>query len=138
VRHIAKAYLCRQRCTTPIRQGTPSRQTRQDKSKNMTNLIETEYWVYRKGDQSLVGNLFVSDLQDDFMETSFSVCSGRLIYAESEELERLFRGEYVLKHPGKEESFGDFQSVEEVCQAVRDHPEGPYFLTTVPVLPHVD
>ncbi len=104
----------------------------------MPHLNETEYWVYRVADQSLVGNLIVTHLQDDFMEVSISVCSGTLTHANSAEIDRLFRGEYVLKHPGKEEFFGDYASTDEVCTAVKEHTEGPYFLTVDPILPVVE
>lgn len=104
----------------------------------MADLRENEYWVYRKKDHSLVGTLDVTELEDEFMDIGFTVCSGKLTHAKSEEIERHFHGWYLLKHPGKEEYFGDFKSREEVCDAVRNHPDGECFMVPVPILPPVD
>ena len=105
----------------------------------MTDLKETEFWVYRKKDHSLVGTLDVTDLEDEFDGVSFIVCSGKLTHCgRSDEVERHFHGWYLLKYPGKVEHLGDFQTREEVTDAVKNHPDGECYLTTTPILPYVE
>ncbi|OAV44584.1 hypothetical protein [Lewinella sp. 4G2] len=105
----------------------------------MADFRENEYWVYRKKDQSLVGVLEVTELEDVFDDIRFLVCSGKLTHrGRTDEVEQHFRGWYELKHPGKTEHFGDFDTREEVCEAVKNHPDGECFLVTVPILPFVD
>lgn len=105
----------------------------------MADLKENEYWVYRKTDHTLVGTLDVTELQDEFNDVAFRVCSGKLTYCgRTDEVERHFHGWYLLKHPGREEHFGDFNTPEEVCDAVKNHTDGPYYLRTAPMLPPVD
>ena len=100
----------------------------------MADLKETEFWVYRKKDQSLVGTLDVTELQDEFMDVGIAVCSGKLTHAQTPEIDRNFMGWYELKRPGREEYFGDFETLEEVCEAVRNHPEGVCYLRETPEL----
>ncbi len=99
----------------------------------MAILNETEYWVYRKDDHSLVGTLDVFELEDVFMDINVLVCSGKLTHARTPELDRLHTGEWILKRPGKEEHFGDFDNHEAVCIAVKNAPDGPYFLSERPI-----
>lgn len=104
----------------------------------MPHLTETEHWVYRKKDQSLVGLLIVTELEDDFMDMNVVACSGKLVHAQTDELERLHMGGYDLVRPGREEFFGDYGRPEEVCEVVKNHVDGPYFLEKEPILPEVD
>ncbi len=104
----------------------------------MPHLKETEYWVYANSDDSLVGVLIVTDLEDDFMDLGLSLSSGKLIHARTDEIERMHNGEYLLKHSGKEEHFGDFDLHDKVLAAVKNHPDGPYYLQTLPTIPAVD
>jgi len=99
----------------------------------MADLKETEYWVYRKDDHSLVGTLDVFELEDEFMDVNVLVCSGKLTHAQTPELDRLHTGEWILKRPGKEEHFGDFTTHEAVREAVKNAPAGPYFLSEQPI-----
>lgn len=108
------------------------------KTYTMKALKEKEYWVYRKSDHSLVGTLDVTELEDEFMDVSFTVCSGVLTHAETDKIERRFEGQYIMERPGREEYFGDFKMHEGVCDAVRNHPDGECYLTTVPILPYIE